>query len=169
MKKTNGDVIPNRLLSPRWAWERRATDWKWLRPPQSQRESPPVTSLESSEDRALDETIENDVLDIAHLANVRADLRFKRRVHLVFFEAQIERLGQHAEKIVRRSTKGRSQRSSIQQSPGNVFRSNFLGNRNEVGLSQFLPSVSVNGRQRTCVIGNGQDALLVIHERRFVD
>ena len=118
---------------------RRATDWKWLRLPQSQRESSPVTSLESSEDQALEETIENDLQDIAHLANVRADLRFDRQVRLVFFgtprnqlvdnhrlakaletffesltfNAQIERLGQRAEKIWHHWAKARIERPSV--------------------------------------------------------
>ena len=50
-------------------------------PPHYRREPPPVTILETSEDRTLDETIENDVQHIAHLANVRGDLRFNRRAN----------------------------------------------------------------------------------------
>jgi hypothetical protein len=47
---------------------------------------------ESAEHRPFDETVEHDVEQVAHLANVRPDLRLDRRVHVVLLDRQRDQL-----------------------------------------------------------------------------
>ena len=94
-------------------------------------------------------------------------------------DAQIERLGQGAEKIVGRRATGRIERPSVQQGDvqqrsGNVLRPDFVVDLNGVGLSQLPASANVNDRlddvvtivvnegQRTCFVGDGQGELIVV-------
>ena len=104
----NGDVIPDRLLFQGGRGrETRLLDQSTETPDDLAREEQGVGTgqghrgvgedlcgqrAETAEHRALDETVENDVQEIAHLSDVRPDLRLDRRVHVVLLDGQSDQL-----------------------------------------------------------------------------